>query len=336
MIREQVDKLLSAFGSSGDGGDTELLETHISWVILSGEDVYKIKKPISLHFLDFSTVEKRKFYCEREVLLNRRLTAGIYLDVVPVSGKSGSFFIGHQAGDVIDHAVHMRRMDEGRRMDTLLRMGEVTFSEIDKLAAKIAVFHERTDVIREKDVRDIPDKFADLGTEEEFLRTSLLMDDRSSISRAISISDKFSKRHYSRVKERIAGGFTRDCHGDLHTGNIFLLDTPQPFDCIEFSDDLRQTDVLNEVAFLCMDLDSFGREDLSQRFLRTYLDIFPALETPEDEQLFIYYKCYRANIRAKINSLRARCALTEVGKMVALTEASKYLTVMNDCIQQLQ
>jgi len=386
MTGEQVDKLLSGIGSPEPHGRTSVTETHISWVILSGNDVYKIKKPLRLHFLDFSTLEKRKFYCEREIMLNLRLTENIYLDVLPVVSGSGKVFIGgrpgeesdcaidmhpsgevsdcaihgRMQGEVIDYAVHMRRMEDSRRMDKLLKAGQVTFSDIDMLAGKIAAFHKSADVVRDKDPRDIPDKFADLVSEEAYLKAGLVSEEvhlkanlvwgkgypgsppsmgdsaSISISEAVDISDKFSEKHCKRVKERIAHGYTRDCHGDLHAGNIFLPGTPQPFDCIEFSDDLRQTDVLNEIAFLCMDLEAFGRGDLSRRFLISYLTLFPAVETDEDERLFVYYKSYRANVRAKINSLRSRSAGTAAERAAAFAEAGKYLALMNDYLRQLR
>lgn len=335
-------------GMSGPDGRPQLVETHISWVILSGGDVYKIKKPLRLHFLDFSTLEKRKFYCEREVTLNRRLTEDIYLDILPVITRSDELFIGCReeeagrgkgdtgrlTGEVMDYAVHMRRMEEGRRMDKLLKTRQVIHKDMEMLAGKMAAFHKTADIIHKKDLRDISDKFADLISEENYLRKydpQLI-----SISRAVGISTRFSEKHEKRIRERIEAGYTRDCHGDLHAGNIFLLDTPQPFDCIEFNDDLRQIDVLNEIAFLCMDLEAFGRKDLSERFLTFYLTHFPALETDEDEQLFIYYKSYRANVRAKINSLRARSAATGTEKEAALAEAGKYLVLMNGYLQQLR
>lgn len=346
MTSEQVDKLLSTFRSSEGGERTSVTETHISWVILAGGDVYKIKKPLHLHFLDFSTLEQRKFYCEKELALNRRLTEGIYLDVLPVVDGPEKISIGYGPGEVmdygsqegggcdiqevIDYAVHMRRMEDGRRMDKLLKAGEVTHADMEMLAGRIAAFHKTADIIRHKDPRDIPGKFADLRSEEEFLGAG------SSIREAIGISDTFSEAHCKRVKERIAQGYTRDCHGDLHARNIFLLETPQPFDCIEFSDDLRQIDVLNENAFLCMDLDAFGREDLARTFVKAYQAHFPALETVEDERLFVYYKSYRANVRAKVNSLRARSAGTEGEKRAALAEAGKYLRLMNGYLRQLR
>ena len=143
------------------------------------------------------------------------------------------------------------------------------------------------------------------------------------------------EKHHSLLAARLKAGFFRDCHGDLHSRNIFLLATPQPFDCIEFNDDFRQIDVLNEIAFLCMDLDSFGRQDLADLFLKYYNDLFPTMKTVEDQLLFIYYKSYRSNIRAKVNSLRARSAKDERERKNALAESRKYLQLMNSYIKML-
>jgi aminoglycoside phosphotransferase family enzyme len=321
--------------AENDGRRPQLVETHISWVILTDKLVYKIKKPLTLHFLDFSTREKRKFYCERELMLNKRLTENIYLEVLPVKEKAGRLLIGHQSGETVDHAVCMRRMEEGRRMDLLVRSGGVNEADMRQLAEKIALFHSRTDRIFEKDVMDIPDKFTDLASEEEHLQKHPGICNAGIISRAIDISNDFMNKHRDRVAARLKAGFFRDCHGDLHTRNIFMLRVPQPFDCIEFNDDLRQIDVLNEVAFLCMDLDALGRQDLSASFLRAYNELFPAIVTTEDYLLFIYFKSYRANVRAKINSLRARSADNEDEKAVALAASDKYLGLMDAYLKQL-
>jgi aminoglycoside phosphotransferase family enzyme len=125
-------------------------------------------------------------------------------------------------------------------------------------------------------------------------------------------------------------GFVRDCHGDLHSRNIFFMPEPQPFDCIEFNDDFRKIDVLSEIAFLCMDLETFGRQDLADLFVAHYQSLYPAMQTKEDKLLFVYYKAYRANIRAKVNSLRAISAATTAQKKFALDEVYKYLLLMND------
>src|SRR5690606_904967 len=143
------------------------------------------------------------------------------------------------------------------------------------------------------------------------------------------------KKNTQLMTDRLENGFYRDCHGDLHSRNIFLLPQPVPFDCIEFNDELRQIDVLNEVAFLCMDLDAFGRHDLSETFLSHYNQFFPAMKTPEERALFIYYKMYRANIRAKVNGLRAKSAISEDERTIALATAKKYLIKMHNYMQEI-
>ena len=336
MTKDQIDSILTGFGTIAPGYKPLLEETHISWVLLCGDYVYKIKKPLHLHFLDFSTPEKRKFYCERELALNRRLTDDIYLDVLPVVKHADGIFIGRRQGEIIDHAVCMRRMESGRRMDILLKAVKVTTAQIDALAEKIAAFHRSARVIPDKDPGDIPEKFADLISEERFLQENLDLEDPACISRAIRLSDAFCQKHTGRLKERTRSGYVRDCHGDLHAKNIFLLSTPQPFDCIEFNDELREIDVLNEIAFLCMDLDAAGRSDLSSRFLWSYHAVFPVMECEEDGQLLLYFKAYRANIRAKINSLAARSAANTEDKTAALAESEKYLALMNTYLQKLK
>lgn len=332
MTRQQIDILLS---NLSDEDHPRLEETHISWVILSGDYVYKIKKPVRFHFLDFTSMVKRQFYCERELTLNRRLTDDIYLAVVPVKQNECGVSIGDCPGEIIDHAVCMRRMEAGRRMDRLLMTGMVSTADIDALAQKIARFHRSAEIINNKDARDISEKFADLASEEFFLQQHLPHSGLPSISHAIRVSDIFSEKHARHVYDRIHRGFVRDCHGDLHTRNIFLLTTPQPFDCIEFNDDLREIDVLNEVAFLCMDLEAFGRNDLSRQFMHTYNTAFPSLETQEDRLLLQYYKSYRANVRAKIYSLAARNAVSGDEQAAALAQADRYLGLMNGYLQKL-
>jgi aminoglycoside phosphotransferase family enzyme len=149
------------------------------------------------------------------------------------------------------------------------------------------------------------------------------------------VSDRFHEANKNLLAERLKAGYIRDCHGDLHSRNIFLLHTPQVFDCIEFNDDYRQIDVLNDIAFLCMDLDAFGRKDFSDFFLDCYDQLFSTIKTAQDRKLLIYYKSYRANIRAKVNSLRARSAKSEDQKKIALSETEKYLLLMQGYLQML-
>ena len=335
MTKRQIETLHSSGKFSGNTGIPELVETHISWVFLGDSFVYKIKKPIHYSFLDFSTIEKRKYYCEREIELNRRLTDDMYIDVQPVVENKGIFSIGNGKGAVLDHAVKMRKLDGDKQMNKLLQKDKVTKTDIQNLAVKIASFHTNTDIIYDKDIFDIHQKFIDLSSEKDYLQDKLEMNSSYMIDRAIEVSGEFNEKNKELLAGRLHAGFYRDGHGDLHSRNIFLLPYPQPFDCIEFNDDFRQIDVLNEIAFLCMDLDAYERRDLSDLFLDRYNNLFPSIKTEEENKLFIYYKSYRANIRAKVNSLRSRDARGDTEKNSILSEVSKYLLLMNHYIEKL-
>lgn len=333
MTKEQINKLISEGEFPEISGQRELIETHISWVMVCDQFVYKIKKPIRYSFLDFSTLTLRKHFCEREIELNRRLTDNIYIDVKPICEWQGRLIIGSKEGTIIDYAVRMYKMDREKQMDILLLENKVTETDIRKLAEKIAFFHKNTDIIYKKNFLDIQEEFNDLRDEREFLTEQLDMNCSNIISHAIETSDKFIANNKGLLAARLAAGLFRDCHGDLHSRNIFLLPSPLLFDCIEFNDDFRQIDVLNEVAFLCMDLDAFDRQDLADLFVNYYNHFFPAMITDKDKSLFIYYKSYRANIRAKVNSLRAKSAENSTDKTKALSAADKYLLLMDSYIK---
>ena len=336
MTKEQINKLILEGEFPENAGRPNLIETHISWVLVCDRYVYKIKKPIQYSFLDFSTVQKRKYFCEREVQLNKRLTDNIYLDVLPVKEISGRLLMDGEAGDIIDYAVRMRKVDRDRQMDVLLVNNKVTATDIRNLAERIAAFHKNTDIVYKKNFLDVQEMFNDLGTEKDFLHEYLNKDTYTIISQAIDTSNAFMESNKKLLGDRLKAGFFRDCHGDLHTRNIFLLPSPQPFDCLEFNDDYRQIDVLNEVAFLCMDLDAFGRQDLSDLFIADYNKLFPSMRTDEERRLFVYYKGYRSNIRAKVNSLRAREAGNDADRKLPLAEAEKYLRLMDGYMKLLE
>jgi aminoglycoside phosphotransferase family enzyme len=230
----------------------------------------------------------------------------------------------------------MYKLDTEKQMDKLLIQHRVTESDIKKLAEKIALFHKKTTIIYQKDLLDIQKKFNDLEAEKEYLSKQLDGTFDLIINNAIEFSDKFLNKNKGLIARRLKEGFYRDCHGDLHSRNIFLLPEPVPFDCIEFNDDFRQIDVLNEVAFLCMDLDAFGHQDLSALFLKYYNEYFPAMKTKNERNLFIYYKSYRANIRAKVNSLRAKSTTTNEEKTQSLATVKKYLYLMENYLKELR
>ena len=335
MNQNQIDKLISDGVFPSSPKERKLVETHISWVILCDQYVYKIKKPMHYSFLDFSTIELRKHFCERELELNRRFTENVYLEVLPIHETNNRYRIGGEKGKIIDYALKMRKLDTKKQMDVLVAKNEVSEANIEKLAERIAEFHIRATIIYENAVLDIKDKFNDIGKEKEFIAQNLNPDYGHLLEWAIKASNSFLDTYEKLLRERLDAGFFRDVHGDLHTRNIFLLPEPLPFDCIEFNDAYRQIDILNEVAFLCMDLDALGRTDLSDLFIEHYNRHFTAMGNEADRKLFVYYKSYRANIRAKVNSLRARSADNKGDKAKALAEVKKYIGLMNGYLESL-
>lgn len=335
MIKEQIERLLYEGEFPETSHQKELVETHISWVILCDEFVYKIKKPVLYSFLNFSTIALRKHFCEREIELNRRLSKDLYLEVVPVMASNGYYSIGKQEGDVIDYAVKMRKLDPEKQMDVLLAKNKVGLMDIKNLAKRIVAFHSDAKVTYKKDVLDLKTEFNELDTVKKYLSENTDLNTCNRIDNAIEKSNIFLNSNTDLLEKRLRSGFFRDCHGDLHTRNIFLLPTPQPFDCIEFNDDYRQIDVLNEIAFLCMDLDALHRKDLSNLFIKHYNLLFPVMRNKSETKLFIYYKSYRANVRAKVNSLRASSQPDHASKMNALKEVEKYLSLMESYLNDL-
>ena len=335
MTRNQIDKLISEGVFPEPTEQRELVETHISWVILCDAYVYKIKKPIKYSFLDFSTLERRKHFCKRELELNQRFSKGIYLEVLPVYEHEGGFYIGGKKGVLIDFALKMRKLDSEKQMDILLRNNNVSAKDIKNLATCIVNFHNNTTIIYKKNVLDIKEKFNDLGADKEFLSKKLGEGYGKTIEEALVVSNTFLNENKELLENRLHSGFFRDCHGDLHARNIFLLPEPQPFDCIEFNESYRQIDLLNEVAFLCMDLDALGRKDLSDMFIAQYNLLFPAIRNKAEKQLFSYYKSYRANVRAKVNSLRAKSASNNADKTIALAEVKRYIALMDSYLKSL-
>lgn len=323
MDKLYIDQLIQHNAFPDVSTEVQLIETHISWVILTQNFAFKIKKEICYSFLDFSTLEKRKFYCDRELELNQRLTEDMYLKVVPIRIDKGLIAIEGKTGEIIDYALKMRRMDESRQMNLLLEAGEVTKKHMIQIADKLSVFHAFTDVVqRPPDIAAMQEDFADILNVKAFIKKHLGPKAAEKIEEAVAFSKTFLKEHTPRILERHQMGFTIDGHGDLHSKNIFLLDKPVIFDCIEFNDHFRQLDVLNEIAFFCMDLNFYKREDLEAFFLHNYLIKYPCLFNEQDHQLFRYFKFYRANIKVKVNALKAIQATSEkeFGKRLDLTD----------------
>ncbi|MHB8535002.1 MAG: bifunctional aminoglycoside phosphotransferase/ATP-binding protein [Sulfuricaulis sp.] len=283
--------------------DIRLVETHISWVLLTGTYAYKIKKPVKLGFLDFSTLEKRRFYCQEELRLNRRLAAALYLDVVPITGTtSGPILKG--PGAAIEYAVKMVQFPDDARLDRMLARGELGALHIDALARELAGFHGRILVAGDDSPHGDPEQVHEPVTQNfEQIRPRLDAQDRTPLRHLETWSEQSFAELRPTLAERKRQGFVRECHGDAHLANMVWLDGRAVlFDCLEFNENLRWIDTLSETAFLIMDLDDRGHPGLARRALNTYL------EHAGDYNglvLFRFYQAYRALVRAKVACIRA-------------------------------
>ncbi|MDP2785263.1 MAG: AAA family ATPase, partial [Sulfurimicrobium sp.] len=287
-----------------DADTVQLIETHISWVLLSGAYAYKIKKAVNLGFLDFSTLEKRRFFCAEELRLNRRLAPRLYLDVIPINGTFAEPRL-NGAGPAIEYAVKMQRFPQEALLDRMLADGKFTPAQADAVAREVARFHAAIAAAPtpqglgtpETVHQPVRENFAQIAERSSGFPENLALDPLRQWS-----EEEFTRRRADFAARR-EHGFVRECHGDLHLGNMaWIDDSPTLFDCIEFNPALRWIDVMSDAAFVVMDLHDRGHPDLAQRFLNTYLEHtgdFGGL------RLLPYYQCYRAMVRAKVSCIRA-------------------------------
>src|SRR6266536_1643180 len=281
-----------------------LVQTPSSFVFLVPPFVYKVKKPVDFGFLNFSTLEKRRHFCECEVMLNRRLCPKMYLGVVPISTTSGRFTFG--AGDkVVEYAVKMRKLSDRYFLDQLIERGAVKPEDLDRIAGTLKLFYESQHPTEEIEAWGRTDRLK-ISTDENFRQTEAFIG--QTLSRPVFetirfYTDDFYSRHPDLFASRIQDKWIRDCHGDLHLEHIHL--TPRAlhiYDCIEFNDRLRYVDVANDVAFLAMDLDYEGRPDFARHFVAHMAE---ALGDRRMLQLIDFYKCYRAYVRGKVETLHS-------------------------------
>jgi aminoglycoside phosphotransferase family enzyme/predicted kinase len=302
----------------------QLLQTHISFIFIAGDIVYKVKKAVDFGFLDFTTLEKRKFYCDEELRLNRRLASEIYLEVVPIGeDESGNLSLG--AGDtIIDYAVKMKRLPEEKMLNRLISEGTVDDSVMDRVAKRVYEFH------REAATGGEIDRIGGIDTirhnhDENFEQTSQYIGTSIDSNRyrfIQSYAENFLNTKRKLFEERVAGHRIRDCHGDLHLQHICIGDEILVFDCIEFNERFRYLDVAAEVAFLSMDLDFNGYREYADTFVNSYLRYS---SDSGIKRLLNFYKCYFAYVRGKVTSFKLDDkGIDEGEKKEAIETASRY------------
>ncbi len=312
--------------------DIQLIETHISWLLLTGDYAYKIKKPVNFGFLDFSTLPLRQHFCTEEIRLNARLAPQIYLRVVRISGSATEPHINGD-GPVLEYAVKMRQFDNSGLFDQLIASSRLSPQIISDTADTLARFHGEIAVagpgspFGEPDAvhRPVCENFEQL---EQHAAGFLAINEHHDTFQHIR---QWSEQTFTALEtvlaQRKTDGFIRECHGDLHLGNIVLIDGQvTPFDGIEFNENLRWIDIMSEIAFLLMDLQDHGRADLAHRLLNAWLEIsgdYGGLA------VLRYYQCYRAMVRAKVAALRSE----QVGPEKTQAELANYLSLAEQYTQ---
>ena len=296
----QLAEAIQHLGGEPDAA-TRIIETHISWVILSGNYAFKFKKPISLPFLNYSSADRRRFFCQEELRLNRRFAPDLYLDVVSVEGEP---------------AVRMRRFAEENRLDHRCELGKITIEQLSRLARTIIAFHAASAVAGPETRFGEPDQVWAPMHENLAELNRLLPSEKPRLAPLADwTAEEFARRQDS-WRQRKRSGKIRECHGDLHLGNLVLInDEAIPFDCIEFNEDLRWIDVASEIAFLYTDLLKHARPDLASWLINAWLT-----ESGDFALLAVlrFYSVYRALVRAKVAAISRDTA--KATQYIALAE----------------
>jgi aminoglycoside phosphotransferase family enzyme/predicted kinase len=280
-----------------------LMETHISWILLTGDYVYKIKKPVNFGFLDYSTLDRRQHFCQEEVRLNRRLAPDLYLDVISVHGSEDAPNLRGE-GPAIEYMVKTRQFRQQDLLGNMQRAGNLEARHIDSMAKKLATFHQQIESASTEAPWGEPDSLH-APVAENFTDIRGLLSDAADLQQLDQLEQwahSTFQRLIPQLLQRKAGGFIRECHGDIYLDNVTLIDGEVTlFDGIEFNDAFRWIDVMSDVAFMAMDLEDRGLNGLAQRFVNGYLE-----HTGDYAGLALldYYKAYRAMVRGKVALLR--------------------------------
>ena len=301
----------------------QVIETHISWVLLTGPFAYKIKKPVNFGFLDFTSLEQRQHFCGEELRLNQRLTEGLYLEVLPVTGSESAPQLGG-SGPAIEYVLKMRQFPQSQLLSAVQARGELTPAHIDALARQIASFHGRTPAVASEHPLCSPQAIV-APMRQNFEQIRPLLGDAADL-RQLDALEAWTEANISRLEPllatRAASGAIRECHGDLHLGNATLLDGQVVlFDCIEFNEPFRFTDVYADTAFLAMDLEDRGLKCLARRFVSQYLELTGDYQGLE---LLNFYKAYRALVRAKVSLFSMPAEASPVQRAATLRQYRNY------------
>jgi aminoglycoside phosphotransferase family enzyme/predicted kinase len=302
MEQRDIQALLKPSAYPEPTQTVTLVQTHVSFLFLTDSFVYKIKKPVDLGFLNFTTLDRRRFYCEEEVRLNRRLCPDVYLGVVKLRESSDGVTFSNN-GQIVDYAVKMRRLPDERMLHRLLQENKVDEADIREIARTIAEFHKDAESNKEIEqyggletiINNWDENFRQVA---DFVGLTLEQNDLELIQEWVN---SFFSMHGNLFAERISGGFIRDCDGDIHAENICLSDRVYIFDCIEFNNRFRYIDTAADIAFLAMDFDYHNKRKFADIFVEEYI---AASDDAGLVKVLEFYKIYRAFVRGKVECFR--------------------------------
>ncbi len=312
-------------------GAIQRIITGVSVVFLTGDFAYKFNKPLNLGFLDFSTLEKRKDQCEKEVRHNSLISPDLYLGIATINKDTKGNITVNGPGEVIEYAVKMKQLDPSLIMSELLAKNKVTAAHLQELAKKIFLFHQKA-ITNEETASFGSVKSIQFNWDENFQQTEKyqqkIIPEKDFLFMQEKVND-FIKKNSSIFNQRVEKNKIKHCHGDFHSANVFV--TPEGiyiFDGIVFNKRFPCSDVIAEIAFMAMDLDFHGKKDLSQKFVKEYQRLSNDKEIPK---LLDFYKCYRAYIRGKIACFTSDDAnLTAEEKEKTIQNAKKYFSLARD------
>jgi aminoglycoside phosphotransferase family enzyme/predicted kinase len=301
----------------------QVIETHISWVILTGQFAYKVKKAVNFGFLDFTELSERQHFCSEELRLNSRMTDNIYLEVVPITGTVDAPILGGN-GAAIEYALKMKQFPQSDLLAEVQARGELTASHVDSLAGLIANFHQRAPQVPASHPLASVEAIA-APMRQNFEQARALLTDKCDLVQLDTL-EAWTETNIERLAPllslRARTGAIRECHGDLHLGNATLLDgVPAVFDCIEFNEPFRLIDIAADAAFVVMDLEDRDLKPLARRFVSLWLE-----KTGDYEALPLLnlYKAYRAMVRAKVNLFRLGQEQDPVQRAYVLRQYRRY------------
>lgn len=307
-------------------GPVTCIETHVSWVFLTGPFAYKVKKPLRLSFIDYSTAERRFEFCREELRLNRRHAPGLYVDVVPITGTPAAPRVGATDAPPFEHALRMVQFDPRLELTQLLQSGDVEAHELQEFGQRIAQMHATAAIAASEETFGTPDKAHrnTLDNFEEIARVLPGRDEAQCVARLRGEAHRLFEAGRPLMAQRRQDGRIRECHGDLHCGNVVRWQgSLVAFDGLEFDPGLRYIDVANDLAFLTMDLAVHGRTDLRREALQAWLETSGDFDAVA---LLPYFELYRALVRAKVAALRGQQARNATsGATGAATLAHQYL-----------